>query len=1181
MKINLITILIPTLSCLFLTFSGTAHGNKVDPFFKINRELQHHDNTFVQKNIGDSEMVRTIIKTEDVDFTLEEIRQSGGDVRSIVGNIITAIIPPSKLNAIGALKEIKYVEASKPMNFFNDLADADTDVNSVITGSGLEAAYEGSGVIIGVIDSGIDITHPDFQDENGDRRILYIWDQTDDMGPGPSEIESTYGTEYDTTAIAEGIVSQVDTVGHGTHVTGTAAGRDDTYPGVASEASIIMVKTNGESAELIDAANYIFQKSAALEMPAAINMSLGTEIGAHDGTSLLEQGLDTLLDSQSGRAIIAAAGNSGQLTGGRHANLDIDVSNMAAIRLDGSSASYSVIDIWGSQDCDVDLTAIIPGEGDIAALIAGSTWVSQGESVGGTFVDSGIEIEFDRTETVNAENGKWQSLIGIAPVYGYVFDIVFRANSSSCTSLDVWIHDNTAASYFEGIDETIDDVVYHPGDNLSTVALPATATNVIAVAAYTTRTKWIAGGVEMEPYTDIALDDLAFFSSRGPAISSSQGEKPTLAAPGAFLISAFSKDTESVTPGMLMDDGIHIAMAGTSMASPHVAGIVATMLEASPELSYADIMLYLKATSRIDSYVGSIPNDDWGYGKIDALSAVWASQNGSIDFDSIALIGIPDGADDVPADMHSLIVHFPSPTSSATLTSNNLFAVPITVTQVGLSISDDELKSYDVNCNASEALSGTISTAGSDTSIVALHLDDLLGFGSFAVCISDDLLDENDSSFGATSINFTTTGMGGAWDNDYGGCSLIKDSKRVNLPLYIIFLFIMMFIPSMHILRKRFMMFAMLALSSIILFPTSAFAEEAKTLQQLIQSCREEKEQKALDACEQAVEMMPGDTPAPLKAEMFRIRGVIYGELGLPEAAIPEFNAAINVWHNDAKSYYNKGVALEDLGFDLRAFEAYRKATELSPGMVEAWGSRGFTAFALNEKHESATSYQKALELDPSYFDKHPDEREIYSESLPSFKLSEEEEVKKREWAVRFTPNVGWLGKVTSSFDANPLASASLDQFIYILMQPSFEVNLQGPLFATGSFTYARTTGTGHVIQNGIDRNVDGALNIIGITGGVQYANTDLNMNDKRVRLWVSGEVGPYITNSSSSIVAGNWIMSGSRTTVSFGMNGGLGFDYQITDNIDIGISAKVHYVLCDWDDYILIGGGPTFRWNF
>ena len=202
----------------------------------------------------------------------------------------------------------------------------------------------------------------------------------------------------------------------------------------------------------------------------------------------------------------------------------------------------------------------------------------------------------------------------------------------------------------------------------------------------------------------------------------------------------------------------------------------------------------------------------------------------------------------------------------------------------------------------------------------------------------------------------------------------------------------------------------------------------------------------------------------------------------------------------------------------------------------------------------------------------------MYSDSLPTF---EPKEQKDREWAVRFTPNVGWLAKVTRSFNANPLASASIDRFMYLFFQPSFEVNLQGPFFATGSVTYARTTGTGHVIQNGVDRNVEGALNTIGITGGIQYANTDLSIDDKRIRLWIEMEVGPYITNSSSSIVAGNWILSGSRTTVSFGMNAGLGFDYEISKNIDLGVNAKVHYVLYDRDDYIMIGVGPSFRYHF
>ena len=188
----------------------------------------------------------------------------------------------------------------------------------------------GKGVIVGIVDTGIDYKHEDFIDDTGKSRILYIWDQTDAGGPNPS-YPYNYGSEWTKTQIDNeidgtpaGIVREEDTNGHGTHVAGTAAGDGSAtngdelagkYKGMAPEAELIIVKTDLTSCHIIDGVNYIFSKANSLGKPAVVNLSLGTHQSPHDGTGSLSHAMDESIKTggseTKGRVVVVAAGNEG------------------------------------------------------------------------------------------------------------------------------------------------------------------------------------------------------------------------------------------------------------------------------------------------------------------------------------------------------------------------------------------------------------------------------------------------------------------------------------------------------------------------------------------------------------------------------------------------------------------------------------------------------------------------------------------------------------------------------------------------------------------------------------------------------------------------------------------------------------------------------------------------------
>src|SRR5690606_36571184 len=207
----------------------------------------------------------------------------------------------------------------------NDICASEARVERLRQRSGDRfVGLAGHGVIIGVYDTGLDLSHPDFRNDDGGTRVLYAWDQSAESGTPPGQVGADvfdYGNECRADAIDAGACPMVDAVGHGTHVAGTAAGTGAAtgngrpayrYTGVAPAADLIIVKGGDGSFSTdraVDGVAYIFARAAELGRPAVVVLSLTTQTGPHDGSTAFEQALDSL--AGPGRIIVAAAGNGG------------------------------------------------------------------------------------------------------------------------------------------------------------------------------------------------------------------------------------------------------------------------------------------------------------------------------------------------------------------------------------------------------------------------------------------------------------------------------------------------------------------------------------------------------------------------------------------------------------------------------------------------------------------------------------------------------------------------------------------------------------------------------------------------------------------------------------------------------------------------------------------------------
>jgi minor extracellular serine protease Vpr len=522
------------------------------------------------------------------------------------GGICTGRANPSALGLLKAAECVQSVELAGVSRTRLNISRPSCGAEAVHTELGLR----GQGVVVGVIDSGIDVDHPDFWRADGTCRILEVWDQGAVGTPPPGY---SYGQHWNTAQIQNHQCTQVDEDNHGTHVAGTAAGGGRAtnplanFTGIAPESEIIFVKMTGDDNMILDGANWIFQRAAALGRPCVINMSLGGHMGPHDGTALYDQGMTAL--GGPGRLLVAAAGNEGEKL--IHLSAIVDAEGGPAILVPQTDTPGLMVDGWAEADSPLalEIAVLNPSNGDVLFT---SPSVQPGALWEGNW--NGLDLGIDQLETNNPQNGDrhFQLQAGGAGYTNYLYGISFAAQGVAEASFHAWEITDGATVFTNEVEWAI------PGDNLYTVGSPAVAQGVLAVAAHNTRNSYPDVNGQLQVNEDILIGDRAGFSSIGPTRDGRL--KPEISAPGQLIAAALTSDGDQSGARVLQHGWYHV-LEGTSMATPHVTGACALLLGLEPELAPEDLPILFGLTATMDGFTGTVPNLGWGWGKMDVAAA--------------------------------------------------------------------------------------------------------------------------------------------------------------------------------------------------------------------------------------------------------------------------------------------------------------------------------------------------------------------------------------------------------------------------------------------------------------------------------------------------------------------------------------------------------------------------------
>lgn len=529
------------------------------------------------------------------------VESLGGTVEELILGYAIITIPQSRIEELKNRDEIEYVE--KPKRLFYSLLDSKR-VSCVFQVTQGNIDLSGQGVLIGILDSGLDMTDADFRRLDGTTRVRYFYDQSTDRE----------WTEQEINQILQNLASNqslpIDVSGHGTAVAKIAAGNGngsgERFKGVAPNSDLIIVKLGTSvndsfprTTQLMSGLTYVVKKAVDMNLPIAINLSFGNTYGSHDGTSILERFMDNV--SEIGRNVICVGSGNEGITAGH-------------------TGGYVVTGQVIRQQLSI---------GEYERSLSIQLWKNYSDQMRVVFVSpSGSSIEIDTLGIGKKVNELEQTdiltYVGEPAPYSVNQEIYFELlpqNNNGYLNAGVWeiriIGEQIAYGRYDlylpsGVTRNEDTRFFTPTPE-ATFTIPSTAKKVITVGAYNAQN-----------------DSYASFSGRGFAFSEIeknrlviQNTKPDIAAPGENIVISRKVQINLPFPLNNMSNEYTIEIvSGTSFATPIVTGSAALLMEwgitrgNDPYLYGEKVKAYFIRGARKISGISTYPNSQVGWGAL-------------------------------------------------------------------------------------------------------------------------------------------------------------------------------------------------------------------------------------------------------------------------------------------------------------------------------------------------------------------------------------------------------------------------------------------------------------------------------------------------------------------------------------------------------------------------------------
>ena len=666
--------------------SGKLSFNNIDKALVVNGKELQSDMKFrrlyaAPDTIDGQLYIDAFINLDDIN-DLDALKELGVMVQcSFKCGILTASIPADRILEVAALDNVKGIEVSPLMVPTTDEARRLTHIDDVLTLSaeavrqGLTSPYDGTGVLLGIVDDGIDFQHIAFKNADGSSRICraYVYNGSGehiytsvsaDNGPTTDDNTEDHGTHTASTAGGSSVII------NGNDVTVTTNHSQATYGGMAPGASLYLagvknLNTNG----LINATNYMVEYADSNHMPIVVSNSWGSQIGPHDGTGYMARTYNDLFnDSHPNRIVLFAAGNDAGKSkndegGGFHLHGSSSSTNPLGTILRSSAytdtdgglvykgaCAYATVCSTNVSNVAVRLLVLDTATGDVLASTTVSP-TSSGQAITsledyytGTIIAYFDNVNSSKAEMlIYAENNYVSTNYTCESEYcrsGHTLAIEVYPTNGSTARVDIWGGNScyltnhlitTGHNWTAGSDDMC-------------VSDESTIANVISVGAYVSKNRYT--NYENTTYVapSLTMGDIAPFSSYATPDESPTGLRyPWITAPGARLAAGVNHyhttDVDSYSyynsRNLVLNSPTspYAMMQGTSMATPVVAGIVALWLQEANEhgqsLTISDVKEIMSRTAITDSYTDGAYAARFGNGKINSLGYVPPSWQGS------------------------------------------------------------------------------------------------------------------------------------------------------------------------------------------------------------------------------------------------------------------------------------------------------------------------------------------------------------------------------------------------------------------------------------------------------------------------------------------------------------------------------------------------------------------------